>query len=76
MFNPVANGLKAIEGLEGLGEGVDQINGLSTKALHGLASATKEALAAAGKVRKLLRRWRLLLIVLLYLAAYIFRPRR
>ncbi|KAF9037841.1 hypothetical protein BDZ89DRAFT_1219708 [Hymenopellis radicata] len=49
VFNPVANGLKAIEGLEGLGEGVDQINGLSTKALQGLASATKDALAVAGK---------------------------
>jgi hypothetical protein len=50
VFDPVANGLKAIEGLEGLGEGVDAINGLSTKALQGVASVTKEALQVAGRV--------------------------
>jgi hypothetical protein len=50
VFDPVANGLKAIEGLEGLGEGIDTINGLSTKALQEVASGTKNALAVAGKV--------------------------
>ncbi|KAJ7893994.1 hypothetical protein B0H13DRAFT_2276565, partial [Mycena leptocephala] len=49
VFDPVANGLKAIEGLEGLGEGIDTINGLSTKALQEVGSATKNALAVAGK---------------------------
>lgn len=48
VFDPIANGLKAIEGLEGLGEGVDSINGLSTKALKGLASVTKEAMSVVG----------------------------
>ncbi|ESK92637.1 caleosin domain-containing protein [Moniliophthora roreri MCA 2997] len=49
VFDPIANGLKAIEGLEGLGESVDAINGISTKALQGVASVTKEALQVAGK---------------------------
>ncbi|KIY73885.1 hypothetical protein CYLTODRAFT_428152 [Cylindrobasidium torrendii FP15055 ss-10] len=49
VFDPIANGLKSIEGLEALGEGVDQINGLSTNALQGVASITKEALAVAGR---------------------------
>ncbi|EEB94283.1 hypothetical protein MPER_06923, partial [Moniliophthora perniciosa FA553] len=48
-FRSNANSLKAIEGLEGLGEGVDAINGISTKALQGVASVTKEALQVAGK---------------------------
>jgi len=50
VLDPIANSLKAIEGLEALGEGVDSINGLSTDALKGVATATKEAMAVAGSV--------------------------
>ncbi|KAG7093272.1 hypothetical protein E1B28_006955 [Marasmius oreades] len=49
ILSPIANSLKAVEGLEALGEGVDSINGLSTQALQGIASATKKALDTAGK---------------------------
>ncbi|KAI0317608.1 hypothetical protein OF83DRAFT_1058384 [Amylostereum chailletii] len=49
VFDPIANSLKAIEGLEGLGEGLDTINGLSIQALQQVAAATKKGLALAGQ---------------------------
>ncbi|KAF8184065.1 hypothetical protein K438DRAFT_1937357 [Mycena galopus ATCC 62051] len=49
VFDPVANGLKSIEGLEGLGEGIDNINGLSTTALRSVGETTKKAISLAGR---------------------------
>ncbi|KAI0031649.1 hypothetical protein K488DRAFT_78965 [Vararia minispora EC-137] len=49
LFDPVANALKSVEGLEGLGESVDSINGLSTAALRGVGDATKNAIKLAGR---------------------------
>ncbi|KAL0057088.1 hypothetical protein AAF712_016288 [Marasmius tenuissimus] len=49
VLSPVANSLKAIEGLESLGEGVDSINGISTQTLQGISKAAKGALDMAGK---------------------------
>ncbi|KAK7028503.1 Caleosin domain-containing protein [Favolaschia claudopus] len=49
VFDPVANSLKSIEGLEGLGEGIDSINGLSTTALQSVGETTKKALKLAGR---------------------------
>ncbi|KAL0581767.1 hypothetical protein V5O48_000244 [Marasmius crinis-equi] len=49
VLSPIANNLKAIEGLEALGEGVDSINGISTDALQSLSKAAKGAIEAAGK---------------------------
>ncbi|KAF7333396.1 Caleosin domain-containing protein [Mycena venus] len=48
-FDPIANSLKSIEGLEGLGEGIDNINGLSTTALRTVGDTTKKALQLAGR---------------------------
>ncbi|KAF7340771.1 Caleosin domain-containing protein [Mycena sanguinolenta] len=50
VFDPVANSLKSIEGLEGLGEGIDSINGLSTTALQSVGETTKKAIKLAGRV--------------------------
>ncbi|VDC02218.1 unnamed protein product [Peniophora sp. CBMAI 1063] len=44
VFDPISNTLKSIEGLEGLGEGLDKINGLSTVALRAVADTTKKAI--------------------------------
>lgn len=52
VFDPVAASLKSIEGLEGLGEGVDTINGLSTTALQSVGETTKKAISLAGRVRR------------------------
>ncbi|KAJ7133660.1 hypothetical protein C8R43DRAFT_956505 [Mycena crocata] len=49
VFDPIANSLKSIEGLEGLGEGVDAINGLSTAALRSVGETTKKAIKLAGR---------------------------
>ncbi|KZV65252.1 hypothetical protein PENSPDRAFT_587151 [Peniophora sp. CONT] len=44
VFDPISSTLKSIEGLEGLGEGLDKINGLSTEALRAVADTTKKAI--------------------------------
>jgi len=49
VFDPVANSLKSIEGLEALGEGIDSINGLSTAALQSVGETTKKAIKLAGR---------------------------
>ncbi|KAI0309721.1 hypothetical protein OF83DRAFT_1071600 [Amylostereum chailletii] len=49
VFDPLANSLKAVEGLESLGEGLDAINGLSVQSLQQVANATKKAIALAGQ---------------------------
>ena len=50
IFDPVSNTLKSIEGLEGLGEGLDKINGLSTVALRAIADTTKKAIKLGTRV--------------------------
>ncbi|KAJ7888615.1 hypothetical protein B0H14DRAFT_3714822 [Mycena olivaceomarginata] len=49
VFDPVAASLKSIEGLQGLGEGVDAINGLLTTALQSVGETTKKAISLAGR---------------------------
>lgn len=50
VFDPISSTLKSIEGLQGLGEGIDKINGISTDALRAIGDTTKEALKLGTRV--------------------------
>lgn len=51
VFEPVASGLKAIDGLQGLGEGLEYVNGLPVKAVREVGGWTVKAMNMSGKVR-------------------------
>jgi hypothetical protein len=48
VFEPIGSGLKAIEGLDKLGQGVEMINGLSLGAIRQVGSLTTKALNMSG----------------------------
>lgn len=50
VFEPVASGLKAIDGLQGLGEGLEYVNGLPVKAVREVGGWTIKAMNMGGKV--------------------------
>ncbi|EIM82825.1 uncharacterized protein STEHIDRAFT_102234 [Stereum hirsutum FP-91666 SS1] len=49
VFEPVASGLKAIDGLQGLGEGLEYVNGLPVKAVREVGGWTVKAMNMSGK---------------------------
>jgi hypothetical protein len=51
VFEPVGSGLRAIQGLDKLGQGVETINGLSLGAVRQVGSLTTKALAMTAMVR-------------------------
>jgi hypothetical protein len=51
VFEPIGSGLKAIEGLDKLGQGVETINGLSLGAVRQVSSLTRKSLNMSGVVR-------------------------
>lgn len=51
VFEPVASGLKAIDGLQGLGEGLEYVNGLPVQAVREVGGWTVKAMNMSGKVR-------------------------
>jgi len=51
VFEPVGSGLRAIEGLEKLGQGVNMINGLPLGAVRQVRTLTTKALNMSGMVR-------------------------
>lgn len=51
VFEPVASGLMAIDGLQGLGEGLEYVNGLPVKAVREVGGWTVKAMNMSGKVR-------------------------
>jgi hypothetical protein len=51
VFEPIGSGLKAIEGLDKLGQGVETINGLSLGAIRQVGSLTAKSLNMSGMVR-------------------------
>jgi hypothetical protein len=51
VFEPVGSGLRAIQGLDKLGQGVETINGLSLGAVRQVGSLTTKALSMTAMVR-------------------------
>ena len=54
VFQPVNSGLKAVEVLESLGEGIDNLNGLSMDAVKQVNISTRKAMNMGGTVGHLL----------------------
>ena len=50
IFEPVGSGLKAVESLTKLGQGVEAINGLGIGAVNQVSALTLKALNMSGKV--------------------------
>ncbi|KAL1746775.1 hypothetical protein HDZ31DRAFT_33432 [Schizophyllum fasciatum] len=48
VFQPIASGLKAVEGLQALGEGLEKVNGLPMAAVNQVSSLTMKAMNMSG----------------------------
>lgn len=53
-FEPIGSGLKTIQGLDKLGQGMDAINGLAVGAVSQVSQLTTKALNMSGKVKAIL----------------------